>query len=121
REALMNANGANQSGSTDCVAGSAASNVITFNLPAGAQTINLTGALPDITRSLTITGSGAKLLTVRRNTGGDYRIFHIPNAGLNIAISRLTINNGFVPVNLSGGDEGGGIKSFSALTLTDCA
>jgi CSLREA domain-containing protein len=94
REALMNANGANQSVSTDCAAGGTTTNTITFNLPAGPQTVNLTGALPDITRSLTITGPGAGLLNVRRDTGGDYRIFNVPNGGLNIAFSGLTISNG---------------------------
>jgi CSLREA domain-containing protein len=69
REALMNANGANQSGSTDCAAGGTATNTIIFSLPAGPQTITLTGALPDITRSLTITGPGAGLLTVGRPQG----------------------------------------------------
>src|SRR5215213_4297659 len=124
REALMNANGANQSGSTDCAAGGTATNTITFSLPAGPQTITLTGALPDITRSLTITGPGAGLLTVTRppgvynNSATWYRIFTIPIGGLNIAISGLTVSNGY----LNGiGGSGGGIRSYSYLTLTNCA
>jgi CSLREA domain-containing protein len=111
REAILNANGANQSGSTDCMAGDTAGNTINFSVT-GA--INLTGALPDITRTLTITGPDARLLTVRRDTGGDYRIFNIPNHGLVIAISGLTISNGR-------SFNGGGISSSSHLTLTDCA
>jgi CSLREA domain-containing protein len=111
REAILNANGANQSGSTDCVAGGTADNTINFSVT-GA--INLTGALPDITRTLTITGPDARLLTVRRDTGGDYRIFNIPNHGLVIVISGLTISNGR-------STNGGGIFSSSNLTLTDCA
>src|SRR5262245_25682197 len=39
-------------------------------------TINLTGALPNITRNITIAGPGADQLTVRRDTGGNYRIFN---------------------------------------------
>ena len=61
-----------------------------FNTP---RTINLTGELPPINDSLTITGPGAHLLTVRRNTGGNYRIFTI-NSGVTAAISGLTISNG---------------------------
>ncbi len=117
REAILNANGANQSGSTDCVAGTAAGNTIVFNLPAGSDTIILTAALPDITRSLTITGPGAKLLTTVRNPASSaFRIFHIPNPGLNIAISGLTIRGGALA-----NEEGAGIKSLSNLTLTNCA
>ncbi len=47
-------------------------------------TINLTGQLPNLT-NMTINGPGSNLLTVRRNTGGDYRIF--------------TINGQFITVN----------------------
>ncbi|HEX9000675.1 MAG TPA: choice-of-anchor Q domain-containing protein, partial [Blastocatellia bacterium] len=79
-----------------------------------AQTINLASALPNITDSLTINGPGANLLTLRRDTGGDYRIFNIPGSGLNVTLSGLTISNGRV------NGAGGGIASFSNLTLTNC-
>jgi CSLREA domain-containing protein len=111
REAIINANNNNQSGSTDCTAGSGA-DTITFSLNG---MINLTGALPDINESLTITGTGAAFLTVRRNTGGDYRIFSIPFEGLNININNMTISNGKVA------GFGGGIFCLSSLTLTNCA
>ena len=39
--------------------------------------INLTGALPDLSTDITINGPGASQLTVRRDTGGDYRIFTV--------------------------------------------
>ena len=55
-------------------------------------TINLTGALPTLFSDMTITGPGSALLTVRRDTGGIYRIFTI-NSGT-IAISGMTITNG---------------------------
>ena len=113
REAVLNANANNQSGSTDCVAGSGA-DTIGFNLSPGQQIINLTSALPAITSSLTINGPGAASLTVRRNTINEFRIFHIPVGGLAIAISGLTIRDGW-DIN-----HGGGILSFSALTLTNC-
>ncbi|MBI1766046.1 MAG: CSLREA domain-containing protein, partial [Acidobacteria bacterium] len=110
REALLNANGDNQSGSTDCVAGSGA-DTITFSVNG---TINLTSVLPDISQGLTINGSGANLLTVRRNDGAaDFRIFNIPGGGLNITLSGMTISNGR-------GTSGGGIFSASNLTLTNC-
>ncbi|HMX29307.1 MAG TPA: right-handed parallel beta-helix repeat-containing protein, partial [Blastocatellia bacterium] len=82
-----------------------------FNTP---RTINLTGELPPINDSLTITGPGAHLLTVRRNTGGNYRIFTI-NSGVTAAISGLTISNG----NAGTGD-GGGILNNGTLTITNC-
>src|SRR6476646_9794031 len=50
---------------------------ISFNLGAGAQTINLASALPDLATNMTIQGTGADKLTVRRDTGGNYRIFDV--------------------------------------------
>ena len=49
---------------------------ISIDLPAGSV-INLTGVLPDLTDSVDIIGPGANLVTVRRNTGGNYRIFNV--------------------------------------------
>ncbi len=111
REALINANNDNQSGSTDCASGSG-TDTITFSVNG---TINLTGVLPDISSNLTITGPGANLLTVRRNTGGDYRIFQI-NGGVSVDLTGLTISNGSVPAS-----EGGGIHNSGVLIITNCA
>ncbi len=111
REALINANNNNQSGSTDCAAGGLG-DTITFSV---TGTINLTGALPDINDGLTIIGPGANLLTVQRNTGGDYRIFNIPS-GQTVTFTGLTIANGSVPT-----DVGGGVLNSGALTVTNCA
>ena len=81
-----------------------------FNVP---RTINLAGALPDINTSLTINGPGANLLTVRRDTGGVYRIFTISST---VSLSGLTIANGVT----SG--EGGGIGVFGgAVSVSGCA
>lgn len=113
REAILNANANNQSGSTDCTAGSGA-DVINFNLPAGPQTINLTGELPAISDSVTINGSGANLLTVRRDTGGNYRIFLV-NGGITASMQGLTISNGI------GTNGPGGILNGGTLTITNCA
>jgi len=55
---------------------------------------------------------------VYNNSATWYRIFTIPIGGLNIAMSGLTISNGY----LNGiGGSGGGIQSSSNLTLTNCA
>ena len=77
-------------------------------------TINLTGPLPFIS-SVMIEGPGSSLLTVRRDTGGDYRIF---NVGLVFSsISGLTISNGRTPdsVGDATAPSGGGILHNSGL------
>jgi CSLREA domain-containing protein len=84
-----------------------------FNTP---QTINLLTALPNIDNSITVQGKGANLLTVRRdyNAATDFRIFNIPSGVANgVAISGMTIAGGRAI-----GLTGGGIRSFSNLTLT---
>lgn len=103
RAALMEANAL-----TMCAA-------LTINFSVNG-TVNLANALPEISRSLTITGPGAHLLTVRRNVSTAFRIFDIPVSGKDVVISGLTISNGN-----AGSDFGGGIESLSKLTLTDCA
>ncbi len=78
-----------------------------------AQAIDLPAVLPDITGNLTINGPAANLLTVRRDySAAEFRIFNIPNAGLNVAINGMTISNGKVT-----GGFGGGVNSFSPLAL----
>jgi hypothetical protein len=76
-------------------------------------TINLGSALPKLTRSVSIQGPGADLLTVRRDSGGNYRIFTV-NAGLTASISGLTIANGS-----SNGSRGGGISNSGTLTISN--
>jgi CSLREA domain-containing protein len=87
-------------------------------------TINLTGALPTLTTNMTINGPGSSLLTVRRDTGGDYRIFFV-NGAL-VSISGLTVTNGRTPDGTpsstsSGGwsANGGGILNGGDLILRD--
>ena len=88
-------------------------------------TINLTGALPDIINDLTINGPGSSQLTVRRDTGGDYRIFSTNNRNVNF--SGMTITNGRTPNAAasstgSGGSatSGGGIEAAGGVvTFTD--
>ena len=79
-------------------------------------TINLTGALPDIIESVEINGPGSNQLTVRRDTGGGYRIFTVSagTTGL-VSFSGLTISNG------SATRGGGIINSSGTVNVTDCA
>jgi CSLREA domain-containing protein len=85
-------------------------------------TINLTGELPDLLTNMTINGPGSSRLAVRRNSGGDYRIF--TTYGLNVAISGLTITNGKAPdgpftgFTKHPGLPGGGIFVGRSVTLT---
>ena len=116
REAILNANNNNQSGSTDCGTGGGAPDAINFSaLFNSVQTINLASALPNLTGSVNINGPGANPLTVRRDTGGDYRIFTI-NAGQTVSLSNLTISNGMSP----SGQFGGGILNSGTLSLANC-
>ena len=88
-----------------------------FDQSTGRHTINLTGALPEITNSnLTINGPGKDKLTVRRNTGGFYRIFTFGNVVETASISGMTISNGFNTAN------DGGAVSFTgkALNINAC-
>lgn len=84
-----------------------------------AGTINLTGALPVLFSNITINGPGSALLTVRRDTGGNYRVFQTSGTS---SISGLTITNGRPPdaVTEDVAPFGGGIwQSAGSLTLRD--
>jgi CSLREA domain-containing protein len=78
---------------------------IGFDLPAGSV-INLTAVLPDLTESVSIIGPGANLLTVRRTTGGSYRIFTVTTTGP-VTFSGFTISDGQ-----------GGISNNNTATVT---
>jgi CSLREA domain-containing protein len=90
-------------------------------------TINLTGALPDLSTNLAVNGPGANILGVRRDTGGAYRVFTVA-AGASVQISGLSVTNGRSPDGLDGalgdaanGQDGGGIYNSGTLTLTAVA
>jgi len=111
REAILSAN-ADAAVNTDVVATDAyGADTIKFSV---TGTINLTQALPALSSNLTITGPAAGV-TVRRDTGGFYRIFTI-NSGVTAAISGLTVSNG----DAAFAAYGGGISNSGTLTLTDC-
>ena len=82
-------------------------------------TINLTSALPILSSNITINGPGSSLLTVRRDTGGNYRIFQMSGTS---SMSGLTITNGRTPdaVTEDVAPFGGGIwQTGGSLTLRD--
>lgn len=82
-------------------------------------TINLTGALPILSSNVTINGPGSGQLTVRRDIGGNYRIFQSSGTS---SISGLTITNGRTPDAITEdiAPLGGGIwQTGGSLTLRD--
>ncbi len=126
------------------VAGTLGSNdMIQFNLPAGPQTITLTGGTLSITKNVTINGPGASLLTANGNKAT--RDFYVgssfsQNLKLVVSMSNLTItggNQGYgsgvfssgtlaltnvtVSNNTATSNGGGGIYNNGNLTLTNCA
>jgi predicted outer membrane repeat protein len=93
---------------------------IEFNLPAGPQTINLTGGALSVTQPVAIYGPGAGLLTINGNNadrdfivGFDYS----QNLSLNVSMSGLTISGGSAVV--SGKNYGGGLLNFGTLALSN--
>lgn len=75
-----------------------------------AQTINITSARLQITNPLTITGPGARLLTVRRGSTTNITIFS--NAAASVSISGMTVSNG-----RQGAEFGGAFNNSGALTI----
>jgi CSLREA domain-containing protein len=112
REAIINANHNDQSGSTDCAAGSG-EDTITFTV---SGTITLVSPLPDIAdpATLTIDGSG-QTVTV---SGNSLHGVMVVDDGAALAVQNLTIIDGLVP-NIGGGANGGGIWNFGTLTITN--
>ncbi len=115
RESIINTNNDDQSGSTDCPAGSGDDTII---LAAGTHTLTLTGTGEDAaatgdlditdTNALTITGAGAGQTII--NANGIDRVLDI-RAGT-VVISGVTIYNG------AGVSTAGGISSSNAdITL----
>jgi hypothetical protein len=81
-------------------------------------TINLTGALPSLNHNINIEGPGADQLTVRRDTGGNYRIFTVAS-GATVVLSGLTIANGLIALQTYDTFSGGGIYNSGMLTLNN--
>jgi CSLREA domain-containing protein len=137
REAIINANNDDQSGSTDCAAGSGADTIVlaagqTYTLSkdtdggghatdSGADNDDL-----DITSAITIQGNGA---TIERSTTvpcnlnstaatGEFRIFEVTSSGT-LTLQNVTVRNGCADGSVfSNNRDGGGIASEGTLTLT---
>jgi predicted outer membrane repeat protein len=105
REAIT---AANTDTTTDTGQTGSGADTITFALSPGAHSINLTSALPAMSTELDIDGSGAALLTVRRDTGG-YRVLTVVQGG-EVRLSGMTVADGIL----------GGILNSGTLSVTDC-
>jgi CSLREA domain-containing protein len=94
-------------------------NAITFSV---TGTITLTTALGElpITEGVSITGPGARSLTISGN--GTHRIFSISGSGTT-TISGLTMRDGWNAFGGSAGEtkQGGAVYNAGSLTLNDCA
>ena len=66
-----------------------------------------------VDKSVTISGPGANVLTVK--SAGLFRVLTV-NSGKTVTISGLTVTNG----HLSGVNQGAGIFNSGTLTVTDC-
>jgi predicted outer membrane repeat protein len=86
---------------------------ITFGV---TGTINLNGALPNLTHNFSIDGPGANLLTVN---GNYHRLFRV-TANTTSSISGLTIANGLAPRGGVSPAGGGGIANAGTLAVTNC-
>lgn len=102
REAIINSNNDDQSGSTDCTAGSGADTIVlengityTLSIPTSGEDASLTGDL-DILDDVTITATtGATIDASGLSGGGDAdRVFDILGSALSVTISNITIQNG---------------------------
>ena len=84
-------------------------------------TIQLIQPLNQISEDLRIDGPGARKLTIRRNTGGDYRIFTVSNGtttGPQFQMIGLTLSNG---KGIGSGAAGGAIlNDHGTVALIDC-
>ncbi len=118
REAIINANADNQSGSTDCPAGSG-DDVITFFAD---YTITLNSQLDSINDTLVINGDGANNTIIQANANPDtatYRVFQVTNIG-SLTLNNLTVRNG----KCNGlctvtAHSGGGIYTEGTLIIND--
>jgi CSLREA domain-containing protein len=82
--------------------------------PGLSGTIQLKAALAPLNTTVAIDGPGANLLSIRRSTGGSYRVFLL-NPGAVARVAGLTVENGAAI-----GANGGGIYNGGLLTLSDC-
>ena len=106
-EAIINANGDDQSGSIDCVAGSGADTIdlqTNVTLTAVNNTTNGNNGLPVVTSAITIEGNGNSIS--RQSGSPDFRILAVGSGG-NLTLNSATISGGIAsgtfPANIGGG------------------
>ena len=108
RDAITNANNKDQSGSTNCVAGSGTDTIV-FTV-SGTITLGTDGTLPAIVNTLTIDSSNQ---TITIDGASTYQVLFV-NVGSTLNLDDLTIAHG------SSSDKGGGIQNAGTLTATNC-
>lgn len=82
--------------------------------------IELMSALPNLSSDIVLQGPGADLLTVRRNSGADYRILSI-GVGTSVTLSDLTIADGRASGAFPANCGGGIYADHANLTLVNVA
>ena len=110
REAIINANQNNQSGSTACLAGGGEDKIV-FDLGDSPATITLASQLPTITdvAGLTVDGTDSDITI----SGGDQvRVFQV-DPGVKLALNKLTVADG------NSASSGGGILNSGTLTVSN--
>ena len=110
REAITNANGNDQSGSTDCPAGGGVDEIV-FGLAESPATITLTSQLPALTDGDRLTVDGADS-GVTISGAGQVRVFEV-DEGAKLALKRLKVADG----NSAPG-PGGGVLNRGSLTVS---
>jgi CSLREA domain-containing protein len=107
REAILNANNNNTSGSSDCTAGSGADS-LTFSI---GGTITLGSMLPAISDASGLTIDGANGVTISGNSS--VKAFLV-NVGIPLTLKNLTLSNG------KSTNHGGAIENRGLLTVDHC-
>lgn len=105
-------------------AGSLRTAINQVNAGAGGDTINFSsvtgtitvGSTLNITKSVTINGPGANLLSISGNDA--VRVFSVASTAANTVISGMTITHGNATV--APNFNGGGISAAAALTVNNC-
>jgi hypothetical protein len=102
-----------------CITQAADGDAITFSV---TGTINLAGALPDLTHSISIEGPGASLMTVRGTTFTVASGTTVSICGLTITridnAGTLTVSN--CAINHGNAEDGGDIDNTGTLTVSNC-
>ena len=124
REAIINANNGNQSGSTDCTAGGGVTDTILLDvnitLTVVDNTLDGNNGLPSITTPIIIGGQGN---TIERGmaVSETFRLFHIATSGT-LHLYSTTLSNGSAQETDDGiftDDDGGAIFNFGILQITN--